>query len=166
MAMGVTGRARTNDVGPDRTNRLAVQPAAVRIVEGPEDQTHVVVDRSSGQARLRMLSTGEERRVGPSTLTPVDKLDLEAVAAETTVDPGDLSGVHSARGRGLVALLAHAGPVSVRVLVETVHCCESDLNGLLAELQAGGVIESSANGGNRSYRLTEESALELDELLD
>lgn len=150
-------------MGPDRTNHLVVQPQPVRIVEGPDGQTHLVVDRRSGQVRLRKLSTGEERWEAPSGLTPVDTLDLEIVGAETKMASGDLSGVHTTRGVGLVALLAQAGAVSVRDLLEFTHCCESDLNGLLAELQAGGVVESAAIEGHRSYRLTDASAHELDE---
>jgi hypothetical protein len=111
--------------------------------------------KTAGESSLvRDPETGEEQYLDNDRLTPVDRSPLETAAGELPAETRRLlTAVHDERGLGLVLELDRRGPLSVRALLSAYDLCESDLHGLLGELQAGGVIETTEVGGERGYRL-------------
>lgn len=75
---------------------------------------------------------------------------------------GSVSSIRTARGWGLALVVGAASPVTVRALLDTTTECESDLNGLLAELEAGGILERTEVAGERAYELSETGASTLE----
>jgi DNA-binding IclR family transcriptional regulator len=66
--------------------------------------------------------------------------------------------VRDDRTLGLLVALEAADGLSARALLDAVDYCESDLNGLLAELRAAGLVETATVDGEDGYRLTEDAA--------
>jgi hypothetical protein len=66
------------------------------------------------------------------------------------------------RALSLLADIDTRGPLSVRTLLSTQDCCESDLHGLCAELRAAGLLAETEVAGERGYRTTERASEVLD----
>jgi hypothetical protein len=127
----------------------------VRLATGPDGQWVVVLRAGRDHCRIRELISGEVRKVSPSTLDAENEARLHDIgqAAPGPVQPTD-SAVQTVRGWGLVLVVGAASPVSVRSLLAATDECESDINGLLAELEAGGLLERTEVTGERGYELS------------
>jgi predicted transcriptional regulator len=72
-----------------------------------------------------------------------------------------LTAVHDERALAVLLELDAEGPIAVRTLLGSYDFCESDLHGLLAELQAAGLITESQVAGERGYEVTEKGSVAL-----
>jgi len=138
----------------------------MRAVDGPEG-TYLLVKRSEESSLVRDPETGEERYVPTDELEPAGD-DPLALAAER-VSPGAralVRGCHDEATLGLLLELERRGPLPVRELLSVGESCESDLNGLLAELRVAGCIEETEIAGERGYRVTDGVADVLGALRD
>jgi len=126
----------------------------MRAVEGPEG-TYLLVKRSGESSLVRDPETGEERYLPNAELEPAGE-DPLALAAEG-VSAGAralIRGCHDESTLGLLLELERRGPLPVRDLLDVGESCESDLNGLLAELRVAGCIEETVVAGERGYRVS------------
>ncbi|MFB6152944.1 MAG: hypothetical protein ABEJ27_01700 [Halodesulfurarchaeum sp.] len=134
----------------------------MQVVVGPRDEPVAVLETDGSRARVVVLPSGTDSWHPRSALSePLDR-PLERIGTALG-SSGALEGVDAItpRGVGLVGLLSAVGPLSVRSLMGVTGCCESELLGLITELQAGGVIEETSVAGRRGYRLSERTGSEL-----
>ena len=117
---------------------------------------YLLVKRSAESSRIRDPETGEEEYRQNHTLRFEGDAPLSVQAAAV---PSSLrrvvTAVHDERSLGLLIDLADRGPVAVVDLLATTDLCESDLNGLLGELRAAGLVTESTIHGERGYDATE-----------
>jgi len=126
----------------------------MRAVEGPEG-TYLLVKRSEESSLVRDPETGEEHYLPNAELEPAGE-DPLALASEG-VSPGVralIRGCHDESTLGLLLELERCGPLPVRDILDVGESCESDLNGLLAELRVAGCIEETEVAGERGYRVS------------
>ena len=131
VSKGYTARGRSPPVQPVRD----------------EDGNRLVLRKESAESALVYdPDSGEEYHVERSTLTAIEASPLEATAEAAIGDDVRqlLLATPNERALGLLVTLADRGPLSVRTLMAETTFCESDLSGLLASLNAAGVIEESA----------------------
>jgi hypothetical protein len=127
----------------------------MRAVEGPGG-TYLLVKRAGESSLVRDPETGEERYVPNDDLEPAGEDPLTLAAAGVTDGARALlRGCHDDATLGLLLELDRRGPLPVRELLSLGETCESDLNGLLAELRAAGCVEETEVGGERGYRVSE-----------
>jgi hypothetical protein len=131
----------------------------VRIATGPDGRWGVVLESDGAECRIRELRSGNSRWVPHSSLSSTHTASLHQVGQEVP-DPvrASVAAIRTPRGWGLTLVVGAASPVAVRELLEATTECESDLNGLLAELEAGGILERSELGGERAYELSDPGA--------
>lgn len=128
-----------------------------RPVQDEDGNRYLLLKRSGESSLVREVETGEQQYLPNENLTEVE----EESTVETIVSsvPGEirtlLTGVHDERALALVLELDADGPLAVRTLLSAYEFCESDLHGLLGELQAGGLIEERSVAGERGYATTE-----------
>jgi hypothetical protein len=134
----------------------------VHVVAGAGGHLHLVIERADDRVRVRSVSSGEERWVHRETLKRPDGSVLELAGRQTPFTSADLPGVHTEAGVGMVVLLARNGPTAVPALLGALELCESDLHGLLAELEAGGALSRTETAGRGAYRLTDAAAKTVD----
>ncbi|MFB6218681.1 MAG: hypothetical protein ABEH77_05805 [Halobacteriaceae archaeon] len=119
------------------------------------DGATVLVLERSDPAVVYDPGAGERRAVPATDLDPVEG---DPLAAAGSALAADLALADAALG--VLADLA-ASPRPVRGMLDAYGRCESDLHGLLAELQAAGLVEETEVGGERGYRLTEDARAAL-----
>lgn len=107
----------------------------MRAVRDPCDRLVVLVERTGEAVRVRDPASGSERGL-----------------ARTDVDPVE-GASRSPRELGLLLVLA-ASPRRIRELLDGWGFCESDINGVISELRAAGLVERRAVDGEPGYRLT------------
>ncbi len=118
---------------------------------------YLLLKRSEESSLVRDPDTGDERYLDNADLAPVEGASELAVAATEIDAPVRrlLSAVHDDEGLGLLVVLSTRGALPVRELLDIDDSCESDLHGLLAELQAAGLIEEREIAGERGYATTD-----------
>lgn len=139
-----------------------------RPVEDDSGTRYLLLKRSSESSLVRNVETGEREHI------PNDQLD--GLADTSTLDAiltpvpeavrTLLSAVHDDRALAVLLELDSAGPMGVRQLLSAYDFCESDLHGLLVELQAAGLIEETTVAGERGYAATETATEALAILTD
>lgn len=127
----------------------------MRTVRDDAGNRYLLCKQSTESSRVRDPATGEERYVDNDRLTVVEGASPLATAARSV--PEDVRrlvvAVRDDRALGLLVELADAGPTSVRELLAEYDLCESDLNGLLGEFRAAGLVEETTVRGERGYAL-------------
>ncbi|ERG99288.1 MAG: hypothetical protein J07HQX50_00432 [Haloquadratum sp. J07HQX50] len=144
----------------------------MRLVEDASGNQYELLKQSDESARVRDIDSGTEQYVQVSKLNPVSETgqsELEIVA-ETV--PDDLrcliTGIHTVETLGLLIELVEAESLNGIAMRSLSTCCESELNGLMAELLAAGLAEETRECGERVYQPTAmaESAVEQLRKLD
>lgn len=116
----------------------------------------MLLEIESNQCRIREVTSGESTWVKRSGISITDDVSLRRIGEAAPATTRDIeSAIGTARGWGLVLVVGAASPVSVRALLDTTTECESDLNGLLTELEVGDILERTDVAGERGYQLTE-----------
>lgn len=131
----------------------------MRLARGSESEWVVVLKTEGTQCRIRDLVSGDTRRVAESTLSSAQTASLQEIGhlvPDSARPP--VSAIRTAPGWGVVLVVGAASPVAVRELLDATTACESDLNGLLAELEAGGVLDRTEIAGERAYELSDAGA--------
>ena len=130
-----------------------------RTVEDDAGNQYLLLKQSSDTSLVRDPATGERSHLPTDSLEPA-----EASAGETILAPVPggvvdlLTAVHDERALALALEIDAEGPIAVRMLLDAYDFCESDLHGLLAELQAAGLIAEATVVGERGYETTEKGA--------
>jgi hypothetical protein len=127
----------------------------VRTVEHDGDR-YLLLKRSTDESLVRDPETGETRHLPTDDLTVTGDPPL-ATAAGRVPEPTRrvVAAVHSEAALGLLVELDERGPLGVRELLGVTERCESDLHGLVGELQAAGMVAETEVDGERGYRLTD-----------
>lgn len=135
----------------------------MQLATDPDDAWVVILEVGTDECHVRELGTGETRWIARSEVTPVEPASLPVIgdAIEESRRPAD-SAIRTDRAWGLVLVVAATSPVTVRALLDATSECESDLNGLLADLEAGGVLDRTDAADERAYRLTERGLQAVD----
>lgn len=115
----------------------------MRHVEDRSGRTLYLLKRSASSSLVFDPSTGER------SYRPNDEL----VALDRAIDDRHV----------ILELLSSEGPTAVRTLLDTVSLCESDLFGLLLEMEAGGLIEERIVFDERAYAITGDGLRLLDQ---
>ncbi|WP_436902429.1 DUF7346 family protein [Halovenus halobia] len=129
-------------------------------------QRYLLLKRSGESSLVRNADTGERTHLPNDRLEPVE--GASTVGTILTGVPEDLqtlvTAVHDDRSLALLVELDTEGPMAVRELLSAYDFCESDLHGLLAELQAAGLIAETTVTGERGYETTDEATSALEHL--
>ncbi len=132
-----------------------------------EDGTRYILEkRSAESSRVRNPDTGEQLHLPNDELERLDGESPLVTAARAVPKQVRtlLTATHSERALGLVIELQQDGPLPVRALIEQYDLCESDLHGILGELQAAGIISETTVLGERGYELTPAGAEAVERL--
>lgn len=135
-------------------------------VRDAEGNRYVLEKRSGDSSRVRDLQTGERRHLPNGELEPIEGEPrlIAAARSQGVTDVGAIDAVPSERALGLLVELDYQGPIDIRTMLSAYDLCESDLHGVLGELQAGGLIEETMVAGIRGYQLTNDGNATLDQL--
>lgn len=137
-----------------------------RPVEDSAGTRYLLLKRSSESSLVRNVETGEREHIPNDELVGLD--DTSTLDAILTPVPEEvrtlLSAVHDDRALAVLLEVDSEGPMSVRQLLSAYDFCESDLHGLLAELQAARLIEETTVTGERGYAATDSASTALDVL--
>ena len=139
-----------------------------RPVEDDSGTRYLLLKQSSESSLVRNVETGEREHVPNEQLEGLE--DTSTLDAILTPVPEAvrtlLSAVHDDRALAVLLELETEGPMGVRQLLSAYDFCESDLHGLLAELQAAGLIEERTVAGERGYGATDTVTEALDVLTE
>lgn len=137
----------------------------MRLATGPNGRWVVVLQVDSGHCHVREVLSGETRWVRRGDLSIVEEASLRAIG-ERLPDASrpSIDAIRTDRAWGLVVLGATASPVSVRAILSATSECESELNGLLAELEAGDVLTRTEVDTGRAYELGETGTVAVEGL--
>ena len=134
-----------------------------RPVEDDSGTRYLLLKQSSESSLVRSVDTGEREHISNDRLDGLE--DTSTLDTILTPIPEAvrhlLSAVHDDRSLALLLELDSAGPMAVRQLLSAYDFCESDLHGLLAELQAAELIEETTVAGERGYAVTERATTAL-----
>jgi len=72
-----------------------------------------------------------------------------------------VTAVHDDRALGLLVEIDRSGPVGVRALLASTECCESELQGLLAEFGVARLVAEADVAGERGYETTDDGEAAL-----
>jgi hypothetical protein len=135
-------------------------------VEDDTGQRYLLLKRSGESSLVRNVNTGERTHLPNDRLEPVEEAStLETILAGVPEELQTLvTAVHDDRSLALLLELDTDGPMAVRQLLSAYDFCESDLHGLLAELQAAGLIVETTVTDERGYETTDEATTALDGL--
>ena len=135
------------------------------VVRDGEGTRYILEKRSADSSRVRDPETGERSHLPNDALEPVDTSPL-CVATDTLSGEAVtlVTRVPNERALGLLVELDERGPTGVRRLLDVTGLCEGDLHGLLAALQAGGLLAEVTVAGERGYETTETASAALDRL--
>ena len=126
----------------------------VRTADGTR---YLLLKRSSDASLVRDPTTGDERYIENERLERIsDNAPLETVA-RTVPDAVRrvLSAVSNDRALGLLLVIDRRGPIAISDILELSDLCESDVNGLLSEFRAAGLVEPKSIIGVPGYATTE-----------
>ncbi len=136
-----------------------------RVVRDDEGSRYILEKQSADSSRVRDPETGERSHLPNDALEPVDASPLrvatDALAEEAVAL---VTRVPNERALGLLIDLDERGPTGVRRLLDVTDLCEGDLHGLLAALQAGGLLAEVTVAGERGYETTDTASAALDRL--
>lgn len=109
-----------------------------------DDGFRYLLQKRSGDASLVCdPATGEEQYIDTDQLELCDGIPpLEMIGATVPDHSREEIGVSEDRALGLLVVIDRHDPIAAVDLIEFTELCESDLNGLLTELRAGGLVES------------------------
>ncbi|QKY21624.1 hypothetical protein B4589_015035 [Halolamina sp. CBA1230] len=128
----------------------------MRTVETSDGERYLLLAESDGTARLRDPATGEERTVDADAVEPIAEEALAIAAAGVPESVRrTVTAVHDERALGVLVTLVDNGPTAVVDLLSASGLCESDFNGLFAELRAAGLVAECRVAGERGYEATE-----------
>lgn len=128
-----------------------------RPVQDSDGNRYLLLKQSSESSLVRNPETGERLHLPNEALEPVEGKSTAATvlapipeAVQTLV-----TAVHDERSLALLVELDTEGPMAVRTLMSQYDFCESDLHGLLGELQAARLITEKEVVGERGYETTD-----------
>lgn len=132
----------------------------MRTVEDSAGNRYLLLKRSRDASLVLDQSTGERRHLPTDELSIVGgRSPLELAAASLPAAARRMAtAIGDDRALGLLVALEAADGLSARALLDAEDFCESDLNGLVNELRAGGLVRQGTVDGERGYRLTDEAA--------
>jgi hypothetical protein len=126
----------------------------VRTTDGTR---YLLLKRSSDSSLVCDPTTGDEQYIENERLERIsDNMPLETVA-RTVPDAVRrvLSAVSNDRALGLLLVIERRGPIAVSDIMDISDLCESDVNGLLSEFRAAGLVEPEQIVGVPGYATTE-----------
>jgi hypothetical protein len=130
-----------------------------RTVEDDAGKRYLLLKESGDSSLVRDPETGERTHLPTDSLEATEQSALETILSPVSPAVVDLlTAVHDERALAVVLELDAEGPLAVRTLLSSYDFCESDLHGLLAELQAAGLITEVSVAGERGYETTERGA--------
>jgi hypothetical protein len=137
-----------------------------RVVRDEAGSRYILEKKSSESSRVRDPETGEQLHLPNEELEPVEGASPLEVAAGTLAPEAVtlVTAVPDERALGLLVELDGRGPTGVRTLLDVTDLCESDLHGLLAVLQATGLLDEVTVAGERGYETTDTASAALDRL--
>ena len=136
-----------------------------RVVRDGEGSRYILEKQSADSSRVRDPETGEHLHLPHDALEPVDASPLRVATDALAEEAVTLvTRVPNERALGLLVDLDERGPTGVRRLLDVTDLCEGDLHGLLAALQAGGLLAEVTVAGERGYETTETASAALDRL--
>ena len=134
-----------------------------RPVRDAEGHRYLLLKQAGESSLVRDPETGER------THLPNDEIEvLDESAVSTVLDavPEEVTrlvtAVHDERALALLLEVDAEGPIAVRTLLAEYDFCESDLHGLLGELQAAELISETTVVGERGYETTTAGQRALD----
>jgi len=132
----------------------------MRTVQDAAGNRYLLLERSRDTCLVRDAATGERRRLPTAALSTVEDRSPLATAAEAVPETVRtlVTAVHDERALGLLVALEAADGLSARAVLDAGSYCESDLNGLVNELRAAGLVTRASVDGEAGYRLTDEAA--------
>lgn len=132
----------------------------MRTVEDGAGNRYLLLKRSRESSLVRDPVTGEHRHVPTDELSTVGGASPLETAAAGVPDAARrlVRAVHDDRTLGLLVALEAADGLSARALLDAEAYCESDLNGLVSELRAAGLVTPATVDAEAGYRLTDETA--------
>lgn len=115
----------------------------MRTVRADDGSRYLLQKRSGDTSLVCDPATGEEHYINTDRLELCDEIPpLETIGATVPDHSRKEIGVSDDRALGLLVVLERHEPIAAVDLIEFTELCESDLNGLLTELRAGGLVES------------------------
>jgi hypothetical protein len=127
-----------------------------RAVEDEAGNRYLLLKQSGDSSLVRDPETGERTHLPTESVDATEQSALETILSPVPEAVLDLlTAVHDERALAVVLELDAEGPLAVRTLLNSYDFCESDLHGLLAELQAAGLIAEASVAGERGYETTE-----------
>jgi hypothetical protein len=138
----------------------------MRTVRDEDGNRYLLLKESSESSLVHDPKAGDSRYLPNDELEDADgESTLEAAASGVPTSVRKvMTAVHNDRHLGLLMEIDRQKPISARDLIETYDLCESDLNGLLSELQITGLIELTEVGATPYYRTTDETHAALADL--
>lgn len=132
----------------------------MRTVEDDAGDRYLLLKRSRSSSLVRDVATGERRYLPTEELSPVDGTSPLVTAATSVPEPARrlVTAVGDDRALGLLVALEAADGLAARAVLDAEDYCEADLNGLVGELRAAGLVEPATVDGEAGYRLTEAAA--------
>lgn len=132
----------------------------MRTVEDRTGKRYLLLKRSRESSLVRDPETGEHRHLPTEELSTVAGTSPLQTAAASLPKPATalVTTVGDDRTLGLLVALEAADGLSARALLDAEAFCESDLNGLVAELRAAGLVEPARVDGEKGYRLSDGAA--------
>jgi hypothetical protein len=114
------------------------------------------LQRSRESSLVRDATTGEHRHLPTESLTTVDGTSPLETAVANVPEPARrlVTAITDDRVLGLLVALEAADGLPARTVLDAEDYCESDLNGLIRELRAAGLVEPATVDGEAGYRLT------------
>lgn len=118
----------------------------MRTVRADDGSRYLLRKRSSNASLVLDPATGDERYIDNARLERCDESQpLETVGSTVSDRARAELGVSDDRALGLLVVIDRHDPIAAVDLVEFTELCESDLNGQLTELRAGGLVEPVSN---------------------
>jgi len=134
-----------------------------RPVRDGDGNRYLLLKQSGDSSLVRDPETGERHHLPNEEIEVLD--DESAVSTVLDAVPDEVAtlvtAVHDERALALLLEIDAEGPMAVRTLLSEYDFCESDLHGLLGELQAARLISETKVVGERGYETTAAGARAL-----
>jgi hypothetical protein len=133
---------------------------------------YLLLKRSSDSSLVRDPMTGNEQHIENDRLERIDDDSVSPLETVARTVPDSvrqlLSVVSNERVLGLLLVIDRRGPIAVSDIMDLSDLCESDVNGLLTEFRAAGLIEQEQIPvvGVSGYETTELASEGLSALCD